>query len=129
MSITTSITRRRKAIAGTALVALSSLGGAAGASTSVDAASPGAVAPMAGPCTKEYEFFHNASSDNLVATAHLLCGDSWQPQSVAIQMWYSDEWYQGWITVATGTGGATEPCNQWYNETYRHSRTRQQIRC
>lgn len=130
MSIITHLARRRStALAGVALAAATAFGSVAAGSVSADTAPPAAdsSSAAAAPCFKEYEF--SRMGNTLYATGHMFCDDAVLPVGVKIQMWYSDQWYSGWITVASGSGVAKEPCNLSWPETFRHSVTKQQITC
>ena len=125
--------RRWRKLAGVAaaVVAVAALGGGhASAKTSHGSAT---TALRAGPiCWKEYDF--SRSGNVLIATAVKDCThlDVAQPLPVRIEMWYSDPYYSGWLTVASGTGAATTPpgyCDPSWPAVYRHSVTREEIRC
>jgi hypothetical protein len=91
--------------------------------------------PVPGPgtsCWKEYEFYR--SGNVLTATAFKDCThlSVAQPLPVAVQIWYSDPYWSGWLTAASGTGVAmTSPgyCDPSWPSTFRHSITHQEIRC
>jgi hypothetical protein len=120
---------RRLARAGAAIAAAAAFGGFAGGVASADAAPTLGAPSPAVSCWSEYEFYR--SGNTLYATGVKDCVHDGPPQKlpVKIQMWYSDEYYTGWMNWSSGIGVATAKCNPYWPATYRHSVTHEQIYC
>ncbi len=123
--MSTPLPRRARRLLGGVAVAAASFG--------VPAVANAIGEPGPGPsCWKEYEFYR--SGNVLTATAFKDCTNLPVAQAlpVAVQMWYSDYYWSGWLTVASGTGVAsTSPgyCDASWPSTFRHSITHEEIRC